>query len=238
MKEKDLICYSRLTDLTTPTSRGPGSNTLQRRKPKKNGTLAEKARIYYQDELVLGKEKELQDLQKQDDPSTDPETKRTFQYMLEVAVDALKSRFQREEVPGLKQHVLLERRRKAVQLKWCSDEEAKLIRSTWCPLPFPSDVLHDDGSEISEPFEPSGRRASTSQPRGQPDNGDEDELDLFITPVASWEISHTSFERTRRVHEGSKRWKKRPHQVDKVQHGSIGKRKVTNTILNYFSSQS
>ena len=110
---------------------------------------------------MLGKEKELQDLQKQDDPSTDPEMKRSPQYMLEVAVDALKSRFQREEVPGLKQHVLLERRRKAVQLKWCSDEEAKLIRSTWCPLPFPSGVLHDDGSEISEPFEPSGRRASS-----------------------------------------------------------------------------
>ena len=128
--------------------------------------------------------------------------------------------------------------KKGFQLKWCSDEEAKLIRNTWCPLPFPSDVLHDDGSEISEPFEPSGRRASASPPRGQPDNGDEDELDLFITPVASWEISHTSFERTRRVHEGLKRWKKRPHQADKVQHGSIGERKVTNTILNYFLSQS
>lgn len=209
-----------------------------KKKAEEERQLAEKARVYYQDEWVLGKEKELQDLQKQEDTSTDPETKRALQYMIEIAVDALKSRFQREEVPGLKQHVLLERQRKAVQLKWCSDEEAKSIRSIWCPLPFPSEVLNDDGSEISEPLEPSGRRASASQPRGQPDSGDEDDQDLFITPVASWEISHTSFERTRRVHEGSQRGKKRPHRADKGQHGSSGKRKVTNTILNYFSSQS
>ena len=173
-----------------------------KKKAEEERQLAEKARAYYQDEWLLGKEKELQDLQKQEDASTDPDTKCTLQYIIEVAVDALKSRFQQEEVPGLKQHVLLERRKKAVQLKWCSDEEGKLICSIWCPMPFPSDVLHDDGSKISEPFEPSGRRARTSQPRGQPDNGDKDDLDLFITPVPSWEISHTSFQRTHHVHEG------------------------------------
>ena len=199
--------------------------------------LVEKARVYYQDEWVLGKEKEMQDLQKQEDAATDSETKRALQYMIEVAVDALKSRFEREEIPGLKQQVLQERQRKAVQRKWCSDEQAKSIRSIWCPLPFPNDVLHDDRSEISEPFEPSGRRASTSQPRDQPDIDDEDDQDLFITPIASWEISHTSFEKTRRVHQGSQRGKKRPRSAEKVQHGSTGKRKVTNTILNYFSSQ-
>ena len=62
---------------------------------------------------MLGKEKELQDLQKQEDAATDPETKRALQYMIEMAVDALKSRFQREEIPGLKQQVLQERQRKA-----------------------------------------------------------------------------------------------------------------------------
>lgn len=68
-----------------------------------------------------------------------------------------------------------------------------------------SDVLDNDGSEISERFEPSGRPASGSQLRDQPDNGDEDEHDLSITPtIASREISHTLFERTRRVHEDHK----------------------------------
>ena len=238
MKEEDSDLLQSVDGPYHPNIERTREQYFAKKKAEEERQIAEKARVYYQDEWVLGKEKELQDLQKQEDASTDPETKRALQYMIEVAVDALKSRFQREEVPGLKQLVLLERRRKAVQLKWCSDEEAKLIRSIWCPLPFPSDVLRDDGSENSEPFEPSGRRASASQSRGQPDNDDEDDLDLFITPVASWEISHTSFERTRRVHEGPQRGKKRPHQADKVQHGSIGKRKVTNTILNYFSSQS
>ena len=50
---------------------------------------------------MLGKEKELQDLQKQEDAAKDPETKRTLQYIMEVGVDALKARFQREEVRGL-----------------------------------------------------------------------------------------------------------------------------------------
>ena len=235
MKEED---SDLLQSVDHPNIERTREQYFAKKKAEEERQLAEKARIYYQDEWVLGKEKELQDLKKQEDTSTDPEAKCAIQYMKEVAVDALKSRFQREEVPGLKQHVLLERRRKAVQLKWCSDEEAKLIRSIWCLLPFPSNVLHDDSSKISEPFEPSGRHASPSQPHGQPDNGDEDDLDLLITPVASWEISHTSFERTRRVHRGSQRGKKRPHQVDKVQHGSDGKRKVTNMILNYFSSQS
>lgn len=72
-----------------------------------------------------------------------------------------------------------------------------------------SDVLDDDGSETSQRFEPSGRRATASQPREQPDDGDEDEQDLFITPVASLEISHTSFERTHRVPEGS-------HEMEKA----------------------
>lgn len=75
--------------------------------------------------------------------------------MIEVAIDALKSRFQQEEVLGLKQQVLLERRRKVVQLKWCS--KVKSIHNIWCSLPFPSDVLHDDRSEISEPFDLSGK---------------------------------------------------------------------------------
>ena len=113
--------------------------------------LVEKACVYYQDEWVLGKEKELQNLQKQEDATTDPETKRALQYMIEVAVDALKSRFEREEIPGLKQQVLQERQRKAVQRNWCSDEQAKSISSIWCPLPFPNDVLHNDRSKISEP---------------------------------------------------------------------------------------
>ena len=76
------------------------------------------------------KKKKLQDLPKQEDTSTDPEPKHTLQYMIKVEVDALKSRFQQEEITGLKQHIFQERRRKAVQLKWCSNKEAKLQYNT------------------------------------------------------------------------------------------------------------
>ena len=122
MKEKDSDLLQLVDGPYHPNLERTREQYFAKKKAEEERQLAEKARIYYQDELVLRKEKELQDLQKQDDPSTDPETKRALQYMLEVAVDTLKSRFQREEVPGLKQHVLLERRRKAVQLKWCSDD--------------------------------------------------------------------------------------------------------------------
>ena len=70
---------------------------------------------------MLGKGKELQDLQKQEDAATDPDTKHAFQYVMDVAMDALKSKFQQEEIPGLKQLVFLERQRKAVQLRSCSE---------------------------------------------------------------------------------------------------------------------
>ena len=172
------------------------------KKAEKERQLVEKAHVYYQDEWVLAKEKELQDLQKQEDAATDPDTRRALQYVV-VAVDGLKARFQREDVRGLKQLVLLERRRKAVQLRWCSEEREEFITSIWCTLPFPSDVLQGDWKEFSEPFQPSGIRSGASQPRSQPrNNDDEDDQGLFIIPVASWEISHTAFEITRRAQEG------------------------------------
>ena len=238
MREEDADLLQSVDGPYHPNIERTREQYFANKKAEEERQLVEKARVYYQDEWVLAKEKELQDLQKQEDAATDPDTKRALQYVIEVAVDALKARFQREDVRGLKQLVLLERRRKAVQLRWCSEEQAEFITSIWCPLPFPSDVLQDDRKEFSEPFQPSGSRSGASQPRSQPENNDDEgDQGLFITPVASWEISHTAFERTRRAQEGSQRGKKRTRPADKVQSESR-KRKATNTILNYFSSQS
>ena len=55
---------------------------------------------------------------------------------------------------------------------------------------------------------PSVRRVSALESRDQPDNDDEEDQDLFITMVASWGISHTSFERTHRVNERPQRGKR------------------------------
>ena len=225
MKEEDADLLHSVDGPYHPNIEKTREECFAKKKAEEERQLAEKARDYYQDGWVLGKEKELQDLQKQEDAATDPETKRALQYIIEVAVDTLKARFQREEVRGLQKYVLQERRRQAVQLKWCSGEQAEFVRSIWCPLPFPSQVPQD---------EPSGRHAS--QPRSQPSKSDDDDQDLFITQVASWEASHTQFERTRRVCEDSQQGKKRPRPADEVQPG-ISKRKATNTILNYFTSQ-
>ena len=67
---------------------------------------------------------------------------------MKSAVDALKGRFQREDVPGLKKYVLLERRRVAIELGWCSRDEAATIQSIWCPLPYPREQESDEDQEM------------------------------------------------------------------------------------------
>ena len=59
-----------------------------------------------------------------------------------------KGRFQREDVPGLKKYVLLERRRVAIELGWCSRDQAATIQSIWCPLPFPREQESDEDQEM------------------------------------------------------------------------------------------
>ena len=96
----------------------------------------------------MAKKKELQDLQRKEDAATDPDTKRALAYVMEVAVDALKGRFQREDVPGLKKYVLLERRPVAMELGWCSRDQAAMIQSIWCPLPYPREQESDEDQEM------------------------------------------------------------------------------------------
>ena len=85
----------------------------------------------------MEKERELRDLQRKEDAATDEDVKRALHYMLEVTVEALKLKFQKEEVHGLAKLVLLERRKKAVEMQWESPFQAESINSIWCPLPYP-----------------------------------------------------------------------------------------------------
>lgn len=106
-----------------------------------------KAREYYEDEWVLRKEKELQDLQMREDSATDVDVKRALEYIISLTTDALKSRFQCEEVPGLSKFVLLERKKKAVEMNWLSPQQAEHVKGIWCPLPYPSHGVDDDWYE-------------------------------------------------------------------------------------------
>lgn len=98
----------------------------------------------------------------QEDAAVDPDTKGALSYVMSVAVDALKLRFLREEVPGLRKFVLLERRRTAVQLGWCSALQAATIKSVWSPLPFPKE---DDSEDENAMFITPSTTPSVSRPR-------------------------------------------------------------------------
>ena len=142
-----------------------------KKKAEEERVLKEKAKSYYEDEWVMAKERELQDLQRREDAATDPDTKRALAYVMGVAVDALKGRFQREEVPGLKKYVLLERRRVATELGWCSRDQAATIQSIWSQLPYPNEQESDEDLEmfITQSTAPSQLRSQvpsqTSTPR-------------------------------------------------------------------------
>lgn len=124
-----------------------------RKKEEQQRSLEEKAHAYYEDEWVLAKEKELQDLQKREEAATDVQVKRAIEYMLTLTSDALKAKFQREEVPGLSKLVLLARKKKAVEMKWLSPQQAERVNSIWCPLPYPShDVEEEDDWEEQQLF--------------------------------------------------------------------------------------
>ena len=78
--------------------------------------VRKKAREYFSIEWVMEKEKELRDLQGKEDAATDEDVRRALQHMLEVTVEALKLKFKKDEVQGLAKLVLLEQRKKAVEM--------------------------------------------------------------------------------------------------------------------------
>lgn len=89
----------------------------------------------------MEKEKELWELQKKEDAAKDKDVKRALHYMVEVTVKALKLKFQKEEVSGLAKLVLLEQRKKAVEMQWVYPSQAHCINSILCPLPYPCQKL-------------------------------------------------------------------------------------------------
>ena len=139
IKEQDAHLLVSVEGPYHPTIERSREEYFARKKEQDQRMLEEKARDYYRDDWVLDKEHELRQLQKQEDAATDDDVKRAQEYMIQLTVDALKSRFQRNEVPGLSKLALLERRKKAVEMKWLSVKQAQQIHSIWSPLPYPCD---------------------------------------------------------------------------------------------------
>ena len=79
--------------------------------------------------MALAKERELREHQTQEDVAKDDDVKRALQYMISVTSDALKLKFQQNEVPGLSKLALLKRRKMAVEIKWLSSQHSQLVNS-------------------------------------------------------------------------------------------------------------
>ena len=110
--------------------------------------VRKKAREHLSYEWVMEKGKELRELQRKEDAATaDEDVKRALQYMLEVTVEALKLKFKKDEVQGLAKLVLLEQRKKAVEMQWVSPSQVQRNNSIWCPLPYPCEEMEDDDEE-------------------------------------------------------------------------------------------
>jgi len=121
------------------------------RKKEDHRMLEKKAREYYQNEWVFAKEKELRELQEQEEAAADIEVKHAIQYMIQVSVEALKLKHQETEVPGLSKFALLERKKKALEMKWLSPPVHR-VNSIWGPLPYPCDHREDGESDEESLF--------------------------------------------------------------------------------------
>ena len=68
--------------------------------------------------------------------------------MIGVTVEALKLKFKRDELPRLARLVIMERRKRALEMKWISRDQDERVTRVWAPLPYsfyePENEYHDD----------------------------------------------------------------------------------------------
>ena len=114
------------------------------------------------------KEKELRQLQEQEETATDAEVKRALQYMIGVTVEALKLHLNSEwdDLPGLSKLLVAERATRALDMKWLSSQQAQRVTSVWAPMPYPFDGYESDKQDIfiTKQSPRSKSRGTSSQP--------------------------------------------------------------------------
>ena len=86
---------------------------------------------------MWAKEKELRQLQEQEETARDGDVKRAVHDMTGVTVEDLKLNFKRDELPGLSRIVIMERKKKTMNVKWISREQAERVTSVWEPMSYP-----------------------------------------------------------------------------------------------------
>jgi len=84
-----------------PTIERSREDYLAKKKEQEQEMLEEKAANYYENEWVWEKEKELRQLQEQEEAAMKEEVEGALQYMIGITSEALKLHFKREDLPGL-----------------------------------------------------------------------------------------------------------------------------------------
>ena len=108
-----------------------------KKKEEEQKNLQDKASKYYENEWVWAKEKELRQLQEQEETERDGDVQRAVHYMIVVTVEALKLNFKRGESTGLSRLLIMERKKRAMDMRWISRDQAELVTSVWEPMPYP-----------------------------------------------------------------------------------------------------
>ena len=132
MREDDVPLLQSVSSAYHPNIESSSEEYFAKKTEEEQRMLEKKAREYYNNDWIMAKKMELRAHQSKEDAATDEDTKRALLYMMEVT--ALKLKFQKEEVPGLAKLVLLQRRKKAVEMQWVSLTQAAASGS---PLPIP-----------------------------------------------------------------------------------------------------
>ena len=115
-----------------------------KKKEEEQRNVQDKASKYYENEWVWAKEKELRELQEREENTRDDDIKGAIHYMIGVTVEALKLNFKRDALPGLLRLVIMKRRKRAMERKKISREQAKRVTSVWAPMPYPFDGQESD----------------------------------------------------------------------------------------------
>ena len=137
MREDDVPLLQSVSSAYHPNIESSREEYFAKKKEEEQRMLEMKAREYYNNDWIVAKKMELRDHQSKEDAATDEDTKRALLYMMEVTAEALKLKFQKEEVPGLAKLVLLQRRKKAVEMQWVSPTQAAASGS-FLPIPVRS----------------------------------------------------------------------------------------------------
>ena len=134
MREDDVPLLQSVSSAYHPNIESSREEYFAKKKEEEQRMLEMKAREYYNNDWIMAKKMELRAHQSKEDAATDEDTKRALLYMMEVTAEALKLKFQKEEVPGLAKLVLLQRRKKAVEMQWVSPTQAA---ASGAPFPIP-----------------------------------------------------------------------------------------------------